>query len=126
MPAERAKRILVVDHNESVRGLIVRALWGEGYEEVAVRDGMAGLEAALGAGEPYDLVITSGHMPHIDGRELTARLRARRPKLPIIHLDDLSPSFSDLPNNVPNFYKPFSGEALINGVRRLLGGRATG
>jgi len=50
---------------------IVRAA---GYEAAIVGDGVEALETLLR--EPWDLVIADVDMPHMDGFELTRRLRA--------------------------------------------------
>ena len=46
MPDRRAPRILVVDDEPAVRDFLCRALEMGGYDVVAMRDGLAGLEAA--------------------------------------------------------------------------------
>ena len=121
MATARPRRILVVDDEESIRRLLVRILRAEGYDAVAINDGLAGLDAALTAADPYDLVITNNHMPHLGGAELVAQLRDVAPHLPILHLDDLSQSeAADLPPDVPNLFKPFSVETLLEHVGRLL------
>jgi DNA-binding response OmpR family regulator len=123
MAAARASRILVVDDEPSIRALLVRVLKAEGYEAVALNDGLAGLDAALTAADPYDLVITNNRMPHLSGAELVAQLRAAHPGLPILHLDDLSrPEAAELPPDVPNLRKPFNLAALLTYVGRLLQG----
>jgi DNA-binding response OmpR family regulator len=123
MAGDRTPRILVVDDEPSIRALLMRILKAEGYESVALNDGLAGLDAALTAADPYDLVITNNRMPHLDGAELVAHLRAAHPDLPILHLDDLSrPGAAELPPDVPNLYKPFNVEVLLDHVERLLQG----
>jgi DNA-binding response OmpR family regulator len=110
-PDSRA-RILVVEDEEALRGLVVRSLQGAGYEAVAVNDGLAALDACKTANTPYDLVITNNRMPHLSGEEVIAQLRVACPGLPIIHIDDRSTSFT-LPNDVPNLSKPFPLETLL-------------
>src|SRR5690242_4388442 len=90
MRADRALRILLVDDEPSVRGVLTCALRESGYDVVAVSDGLAGLDAARIAAEPYDLVITNSCMPHLTGEQLIAHLRELFPTLPILHLEDLS------------------------------------
>jgi DNA-binding response OmpR family regulator len=124
MTADRPPRILVVDDEPAIRRLLVRVLSAEGYEALALNDGLAGLHAALTADVPYDLVITNNCMPHLGGAELVAQLRAARPNLPIIHLDDLSlPRAAELPQDVPNLYKPFQLDTMLDRVQKLLQGR---
>jgi DNA-binding response OmpR family regulator len=118
---QRTARILVVDDEPAIRELLVRALTAEGYEAVAINDGLSGLDAALTAADPYDLVIANNCMPHMGGAELVARLREAQPSLPVLHLDDLSwPEAIKLPPDVPNLKKPFSVDALLSHVHRLV------
>jgi DNA-binding response OmpR family regulator len=126
MAADRALRILLVDDEPSVRGVLARALREAGYDVVAVTDGQAGLDAARIAAEPYALVITNSYMPHLTGEQLIAQLRQLFPTLPILHLDDLSREQNPQALPVPTLYKPFSIESLLSEVRRLLGGRVAG
>lgn len=122
MTPDRRARILIVDDDEGVRRVVVRALQEEGYEVVAVNDGQAAFDAATSADAPYDLVVTNNHMPHMSGAELVARLREQYPRMPIVHLDDLSRSpQEEMPPDVPNLYKPFSIDRLAEQVARLLG-----
>ena len=101
--------------------VLKRALEGAGYEVVAMNDGQAGLNAASTADPSYDLVVTNNCMPHLSGAEMVAALRKRFPGLPILHLDDLSfPHDSGLPADVPNLYKPFSIDRLLEEVGSLL------
>jgi DNA-binding response OmpR family regulator len=86
---------------DSIRRLLVRILQAEGYDATAIKDGVAGLNAALTAANPDDLVITNNHTPHLAGAELVAWLREVAAHLPILHLDDLSQSeAAELPSDV--------------------------
>ena len=121
MPTGRSPRILIVDDEASIRALLSRALREKGYDVVALNDGASGLEAVLTATDSYDLVVTNNCMPGMDGRELVARIRAARPGLPIVHLDDMSgPPDLDLPADVPNVTKPFPIESLVSRVEEML------
>jgi DNA-binding response OmpR family regulator len=121
MPTARTPRILIVDDEDQIRFLLVRALREKGYEVVAVSDGAAGLEAVLTATDPYDLVVTNNCMPRMEGEELIARIREARPSLPMLHLDDMSgPHQLKLPPDVPNITKPFNLDALVSLVEELL------
>jgi DNA-binding response OmpR family regulator len=121
MPAHHPPRILIVDDEAPIRALLSRALREKGYDVVALNDGAAGLEAVLTATDPYDLVVTNNCMPGIDGEELVARLRAARPGLPIVHLDDSSGGPDQhLPADVPNITKPFPVERLLSRIEEML------
>jgi DNA-binding response OmpR family regulator len=88
-----------------------------------MNDGAAGWDAASTAEVPYDLVVTNNCMPGLSGAEMVARIRDRFPDMPILHLDDLSRLYHPpLPGDVPNLYKPFSIDRLLDEVARLLAG----
>jgi signal transduction histidine kinase len=78
-------RVLVADDNADMRSH-VRRLLAQRFEIVAVGDGAAALEEALA--RPPDLVLTDVMMPHLDGFELLAALRAddRTRMIPVIML----------------------------------------
>src|SRR5687768_12346401 len=79
-------KILFVDDEEQIRRLLSSFLTRRGYEVKTAVDG----QEALNLLESYtpDLVITDVNMPHIDGVELTRRLRVhpRLNSMPIIML----------------------------------------
>lgn len=117
-----APRILVVDDEPMVRALIARALTDEGYEVVAVANGLAALDAARAAAGEFDLIVTNNYMPGLSGPELIGRVREDFPTLPILHVDDVTRrgKVAPLPPDVPTIYKPFSVAALRAAVRGLL------
>jgi two-component system cell cycle response regulator CpdR len=112
---------LVVEDEQGIRAVLRRALEQAGYEVVTVNDGAAGFDAVVTAGVPYDLVITNNCMPSMDGAELVTRLRQHNPSLPILHLDDHSLGHRpELPSDIPNLYKPFGLDVLLETVEGLL------
>jgi signal transduction histidine kinase/HPt (histidine-containing phosphotransfer) domain-containing protein len=78
-------RVLLADDNADMRSH-VRRLLEHRFEITAVSDGAAALNAALT--RPPDLVLTDVMMPHLDGFELLAALRAddRTRTIPVIML----------------------------------------
>src|SRR5689334_10815042 len=77
-------RILVVEHEQSLRDGIVDLLTGDGHDVTAVGDGVAGVEAGLR--DPFDLVLLDLMLPRLDGMEVCRRLRSARPGTPILML----------------------------------------
>ena len=86
MPDGPRKRILVVEDDEAVRGLITKALESS-YEVTAAADGLIATEL-LSSGPIPDLVIADVMMPHVDGITLTRRMKsdARLARVPVILL----------------------------------------
>jgi DNA-binding response OmpR family regulator len=87
-PANRL-RILVVDDDPFLLEPLRTALREEGHDVTAADGGQAGIDAfrtALHRREPFDIVITDLGMPHVDGRQVAATVRAASPSTPIILL----------------------------------------
>lgn len=77
-------RVLIVEDDPGVRDLLCEALRGLGHEAEAAGDGVAALHRF---GERrFDVVLTDLVMPRMDGIELTGRLRAVDPQLPVLML----------------------------------------
>jgi len=77
-----SKRILVVDDQESMRGMLADLIEMMGHEPVAVEDGAQALSRIAEGG--IDLVITDLNMPTMDGMELMSQIKARHPALPVV------------------------------------------
>lgn len=67
-------KILIVEDNETNLDMLSRRLTRVGFEIVAARDGVAGVEAAKR--ERPDLVLMDMSLPEIDGWEATRRIKA--------------------------------------------------
>jgi two-component system, OmpR family, response regulator MprA len=117
-----AQRILVVDDDAAVAGVLRRGLGYEGYEVVVAGNGREALDAARE--RPPDLVILDIMMPGIDGLEVTRRLRAVDEKLPILLLtakDAVADQVLGLETGADDYMvKPFAFEVLLARVRALL------
>ena len=80
------RRILVVEDDESMRELLRLHLSSAGYAVEVAEDAIAAGYAVLKAAP--DLIVCDVAMPHMDGFELVAALRADKalPRLPVIFL----------------------------------------
>lgn len=78
--------VLVVDDEERAYELIARKLEQNGFEVFPAADALQAL--AILETDRIDAVVTDYRMPHLDGRELVAQLRAdpRFRTLPVIVL----------------------------------------
>ncbi len=75
-------RILLIDDDESIRFLVREELVLDGHHVETAADGSSGLEAVRH--RPPDLVILDLKMPGLGGLDVLARLKAARPRLPVI------------------------------------------
>lgn len=78
------RRVLVVEDEEFVRGVLSEVLASEGFEvtEAACGDEAAGL---IDRADCFDLLLTDVHMPgRLDGLAVAERARATHPGLPIV------------------------------------------
>ena len=84
-----AASILVVDDDESIRDLLRLHLSAAGYDVQVAQDAISAGYMVLRS--PPDLIITDINMPHMDGFEFIAALKADRslPKIPVIFLTSM-------------------------------------
>ena len=117
-----ATRILVVDDDPNMRGVLVEVLRHAGYRVDAVEDGFAGWDAL--STDRYDLLITDYSMPDLTGVELIQRLRAAGRGLPCVlasgALPYLTPNLPDELQPGVTLQKPFRPRELVAKVDTML------
>lgn len=89
IPVVPPRRILLVDDDPIVIQSTRETLAGDGHWVTAADGGQAGIDlfrAALAAGEAYQVVITDLGMPHVDGRQVAAAVKAARPDTLVVLL----------------------------------------
>jgi CheY-like chemotaxis protein len=105
--------------------VIEEGLVEAGFEVLAANDGQAALDlAATGAG--FDLLLTDLKMPRLDGKELIARLRAKRPDLPVVVMTGFPPqdgavSLQAGPGPLRLLTKPVGITPLVAALRDVAG-----
>jgi PAS domain S-box-containing protein len=116
--------VLVVEDEELVRALAVRALRGRGYRCLEASDAGEALRLVHQEQGPLDLVITDVVMPGMSGGGLGDRLALLRPGLPILYTS----GFTDeevirrgmLEHGRPFLQKPCTPDELAQKVREVL------
>lgn len=113
----RAKRILVVDDEASMRSVISAMLVEHGYEVSTAASGKDGLRMAVE--ESFDLILTDNSMPPgITGGEMIRAFREYYPESPPIIM--VSGDEMEATPGLNGFLKkPFKFESLIVMVERL-------
>lgn len=79
-----ARRILLVEDDTDLAGLLDRVLADEGYVVTTAGDGHTGLHLALT--KPFEAMIVDRGLPAVEGLDLIARLRSRGVVTPILVL----------------------------------------
>jgi signal transduction histidine kinase len=82
-------RVLVIDDDPILIKSLRDTLSIDGHEVVAARGGQAGIDefqAALSAGQPFEIVVTDLGMPYIDGRKVAAAIKTASPATPVVLL----------------------------------------
>ena len=82
--ADRMKRILLAEDDDSLRAFLARALERAGHEVVSCPDGEAALEALEGG--RFDLLLTDIVMPGVDGIEVARAAAAADPAMRIMFI----------------------------------------
>ena len=137
VPAERAKatsptrrrlgpgvKVLVIEDEDQVRELMVRALQKAGCTVITATDGAGALEAVDPA-DRLDLAVTDVIMPGRSGPEVVRQLRRTRPRLRALYVSGFAPRFAtsvaSSPDLEPHYLqKPFTLTEFIDAVREVL------
>jgi DNA-binding response OmpR family regulator/HPt (histidine-containing phosphotransfer) domain-containing protein len=115
-------RILVIEDNEALLGLLLQQLHAENYAVDTALDGFQGWEYATTY--EYDLLILDVMLPGLDGVTLCKRLRQAGYTLPILILTAQDSSLSKtigLDAGADDYVvKPFNPQELVARIRALL------
>ena len=118
------KRILVVDDEPDVAGVLVDLLQAEGYEVDTALNGAEALKKL--EQRPFDVVLTDTKMPVLDGQGFFTELERRHPELrrcvAFVTGDVLQPGKRAFlqKTGVPTLTKPFEFDQIRRVVRQLL------
>ena len=118
-------KILVVEDDPSVRGLLQTLLSAEGYDVVTASDGLAGLVKATSS--PPALVLLDLMMPDLGGVRVLEEMRddPELSEIPVIVVTgkvDAVPGMRSLLGEDNVFLKPFAVGELLSRVGEVTGG----
>jgi PAS domain S-box-containing protein len=104
---ERTEKILYVDDEEALIALISRTLGRLGYKVTGETDPVRAVELFRSNPKAFDVVVTDLAMPQLSGFDLSSRLLAIRPHIPIVMTS--------------GFVRPEDQERALNmGIRDLI------
>ena len=119
------KRILVVEDQEDLRGILRDLLTSSGYEMLEAADGQAGVDKAKA--EKPDLILMDIQMPVMDGYDATRQIKAD-PKLkpiPIVAVSSFAMKGDEEKARAAGcdhyITKPYSPMQLLRVIRGYLG-----
>lgn len=122
-----SEHILLVDDDESIRGLVQRVLEKAGYTVILAQHGADALATSDRHPGRIHLVLTDYLMPGMQGDELARRLREKRPEIRVICMSGCAIPQSDAFEGAEELthlgeflQKPFSTGELTQRVRDVL------
>jgi two-component system, cell cycle sensor histidine kinase and response regulator CckA len=124
-PRGLGETVVLAEDEEPLRVLLGRILSGSGYQVISGKNGVEALEAVRARGGRVDLLLTDLVMPRMTGSQLATVLADEQPGMKVLfmtgHTDDpaVAGRLGDGVTEV--IQKPFTNEALLGTVRRLLG-----
>jgi DNA-binding response OmpR family regulator len=121
-------RVLVVEDDPSVRGLLQTMLEGEGYDVATASDGIAGLVKA--SAQRPACILLDLMMPDLGGIRVLEELRsdpelARVPVVVVTGKLDAVPPLRELLGEENVFVKPFGVTELLDRVAAITGGNGS-
>jgi two-component system copper resistance phosphate regulon response regulator CusR len=115
-------RVLIVEDEEKLCGILSRGLKSEGFSVDVAMDGQQGLE--LATSYAYDLILLDVQLPLMSGTQVLQRVRERNREVPILMLtakDTVADKVNHFEAGADDYLtKPFSFAELLVRVKALL------
>lgn len=120
----RGEHILLVEDDESARGLAVRVLNQNGYHVTVAADAEEAMELFNRENGRFDLVFTDVVLPDLNGLELVEQLRQRCPQLKVLmvsgYMDEKARQPLIREKQIRFLQKPYMPDALLSTVHDVL------
>jgi two-component system, cell cycle sensor histidine kinase and response regulator CckA len=125
--ARGVETVLLVEDEDTVRGLVRTMLEAHGYDVVEARSAEQAYLAAVEREGEIHLLLTDVVLPGTGGPELSERLLDLRPTMKVLFMsgypNDVTLRHRMVNQDAAFLQKPFSPEALVRKVADVLGGR---
>ncbi len=123
-PKRGSETILVVEDDEMVRNLALKALKQCGYTVLCAGDGQEALHICREHKEPIQLMLTDMVMPGMSGIELAKSLEGLWPEMKVLFMsgytDNAIVHHGVLEKGIAFIQKPFASDSLARKVREVL------
>jgi putative nucleotidyltransferase with HDIG domain len=117
------ERILIVDDEESIRGLLMDTLEELGYKCESVEDGSECLKKVY-EGNNYDIVLLDIHMPRLNGIDTLKKLKTYSPDISVVmisasrELDHVKVALKE--GAYDYIFKPFEIDEVETVIKRVV------
>lgn len=118
-------KVLIAEDDKDIRDLVVLTLQFSGFDVDSAEDGAAAVEKAENV--DYDIILMDVRMPRMTGYEACRRLKEmeRTKDVPIIFLSAKGQE-AEIQTGIDAgasdyILKPFSPDALVNTIKKVLG-----
>ncbi len=123
------KKVLIIDDDATIRGMVSSMLEIEGFEIATAEDGLQGIETLESMPKPVDLslVILDVVMPGMSGLDVLTRMKLNTDfqKLPVLMLTGEAKAEDIMAGYTvgADYYitKPFTRQQLLYGLKLVLG-----
>ena len=123
--ARGTETVLLVEDQDDVRQLALKALQSNGYRVLEAKNGGEALMILDRHEGPLDLVLSDVVMPGMSGRELAERLKLTRPDLRVLYMsgypNEVLAKRGIMEPGIDWIAKPFGPDELSTRVRAALG-----
>ncbi|HSK87068.1 MAG TPA: response regulator [Anaerolineales bacterium] len=116
------QRVLIADDEKLLRSLMTNILCHDGFETVAVEDGLQALQV-LEDSPDFSLVISDIQMPRMDGMSLLQNMRQFYPNIPVLITSvhtSISTMEAILQQGAVYLPRPFTARQLIDAAHQAI------